>query len=89
MLGLREQIHGNPVGIGLAITDDQDLGWAGDHVDAHLAKDLAFGLCNIGVAGANNLVDRGNGLGAVGQSSHSLGATNCKDTIHASQVGSG
>ena len=39
MLGLRQQIGGDPVGIAGCVGEDQHLGRAGDHVDADLAED--------------------------------------------------
>ena len=86
MLGLREEIHGNPVWICLAVTDHENLRGTGNHVDAHLAKDLALGLGHIGVAWAHDLVHRGNGLRAMGQCTHCLGATNGKDAVHPCEV---
>ncbi len=58
MLGLGEQVGGDPVGIVLGVGDDQHFRRAGDHVDADLSEHLALGLGDIGIAGADDLVDR-------------------------------
>ena len=67
VLGLAEQVGGHPGGSAAAVGQDQDLAGAGDHVDAHLAVDLALGGGHIDVAGAHDLVHRRHALGAVGQ----------------------
>ncbi len=58
MLGLAEQIGGDPFRIVLAIGDHQNFRRAGDAIDADLAEDFALGGCDIGIAGADDLVDR-------------------------------
>ena len=67
MLGLREEIHRDPVGVGALVRDDEDLGRAGDHVDADGAEHAALGRGDIGVAGSADLVDRRNRGRAVGE----------------------
>ena len=67
VLGLGDEIGGDPGGIGRAIGDDEHFGGAGDHVDADLAEDLALGGGDIGIAGADDLVDRLDGGGAIGE----------------------
>ena len=74
MFRLAEQIGGDPVRIIAAIGDDQDFRWTGNGVDADLAEHFAFGGGDIGIAGADNLVDRGNGLGAISQRGNGLRA---------------
>ena len=58
MLGLAEQIGGDdgrPRGL---VGDDEDLGRAGEEVDADDPEQLALGLRDVGVAGADEQVDR-------------------------------
>ena len=58
VLGLREQVHRDPVRIGGAVAQHQDFRRAGDHVDADRAEHAALGGGHVGVAGADDLVDR-------------------------------
>ena len=51
MLGLREQVGGDPIGPAAAIGHHQDLRWAGDRVDSDAAEDLPLGRGHISVAG--------------------------------------
>ena len=83
MFGLGQKVQRDPVGVVLGIGNHQDLGGAGDHVDAHLAEDAALGGGHVGVAGAGDLVDRGNGVGAIGQRRHGLRAADAIDLVHA------
>jgi hypothetical protein len=81
MLGLREEVHGDPVGVGVTVTDDEDFGWAGDHVDTDDAEDPALGSRNVGVAGADDLVHLRHAAGAVGEGSDCLGAADGEHPI--------
>ena len=83
VLGLRKQVHGDPVRIGPAVADHQDLRGAGDHVDADLAEHHALGGGDIDIAGPDDLVDRRHGLGAVGQRGHRLGAADGEHPVDA------
>ena len=67
VLGLREQIHRDPVRIGAAVGDHQDLRRAGDHVDADRAEHAPLGRGDVGVAGADDLVDLRDRRRAVGE----------------------
>ena len=58
MLGLAEQVGGAHLGVGGLVGDDQDLGRAGQQVDADPPEELALGLGDIGVARADEHVDR-------------------------------
>ena len=82
MLGLRQEIGGNPVGIGGAVGQHQHFGRAGDHVDADLAEHDALGRSHIGVARADDLGHRLDGFGAVGQRRDSLCASDPVDFAH-------
>ncbi len=52
VLGLAEQVDRDDERVGLVVGDDQDLGRAGEEVDADLAEQLALGLGHVGVARA-------------------------------------
>ncbi len=54
----REQIGGDPVRIIGAVGDDENFRRPGDGIDADLAEHLALGRGDIGIAGADDLVDR-------------------------------
>ena len=83
VLGLGKQVHGDPVRVGLAVTDNQDLGRPGNHVDADGPKHTALGLGHIGITRADDLVHLRHGRRAIGQRGHGLGTANAKHTIHA------
>ena len=79
VLGLRQQVGGDPVRIVAAVGDHQHLGRAGDHVDADRAEDLALGGRDIGIAGADDLGDRADRLGAIGERGDRLRAADAVD----------
>jgi hypothetical protein len=85
VLGLRKEVHRHPVGVGLTIADDQYLRRAGDHVDADDAEDAALGRGDVGVAGADDLVDLRNGLRAIGQCRDRLRAADGEYAVDAGQ----
>ena len=87
MLGLRQEVGGDPVRIGVAVGEDQHLGRPGDHVDADLAEHQALGRRHIGVAGTDDLVDRRDRRGAVGERRHRLGAADAVDLVDAGERG--
>ena len=89
VLGLGEQIHRQPVRIAVTVADDHDFRRAGDGIDADLAEDPALGRGHIGVTGADNLVHRPDGFGAVGQRGDGLRTADAVELVHASQVGRG
>ena len=88
MFSLRQQINGNPAGIILGIGDYQNFRGAGNRINANRAVDLPLGGGNIGIAGPDNLVDRCNGFGAIGQSGDSLRTANPPDFINTGNTGS-
>src|SRR6266849_4524704 len=81
VLGLRQKVGGDPGRIVAAVGNDQDLGGAGDQVDADLAEDAALGGGDIGVAGSDDLVDRRDRRGSVGERGHRLGAADAVDLV--------
>ena len=86
MLGLRQQIGGDPVGIAGLVGDDQHLGRTGNHVDADLAEHNALGGCHVGIAGSDDLGDRRKGRGAVGQGRDRLGAADTENLVDAGEL---
>ncbi len=89
VLGLAEQIGGDPVGIVEAVGEDQDFRRPGDHVDADGAEDLALGGGHIGVAGTDDLVHGGDGFGPESQGADGLGAADAIDLVDAGDGGGG
>ena len=87
VLGLRQQVGGDPIGVSGLVGEDEHLGRAGDHVDADLAEHQALGRRHIGVAGPDDLGDRRNGLGAVGERGHRLRAADAIDLVDAGELG--
>ena len=79
MFGLGEEIGGDEGGIRAVVGDDDRLGGAVDRIDADIAVDLAFGKGDEATAGAEDLVDGGDGLSAVGQSGDGLRASDFED----------
>ena len=86
VLGLRQQVGGDPVRIGVAVGDDQHLGRAGDHVDADLAEHLALGRRHIGVARPDDLGDRRDRRGAIGERRDRLRAADAIDLVDAGEL---
>jgi hypothetical protein len=84
---LGDEIGGDPGGIGRAIGNDQHFGGARDGIDADLAEDLALGGSDIGIAGADDLVDAADGFGAIGQGGDRLGAADAVDFGDAGNLG--
>ena len=86
VLGLRQQIGGDPAGIAGVVGDHQHFGRAGDHVDADLAEHQPLGGGDIGVAGADDLGHRRDRRGAVGQRRHRLRAADAIDLGDAAEM---
>jgi hypothetical protein len=57
VLGLAEEIGGDQARVGAVVGDHEDLGRAGQQIDADAAEQLALGLGDIGVAGPHKHVD--------------------------------
>ena len=89
VLGLGEEVHGDPVRIGAAVAQDQDLGGAGHHVDADLTEDRPLGGGDIDVAGADDLVHAGDRVGPIGQGGDGLGPADGEDAVHPGDRGGG
>ncbi len=58
MLGLGQQIDGDPAWVVVGVGQHHDLGRAGDRVDTDPAEHLPLGLGDVGVAGADDAVHR-------------------------------
>ena len=86
VLGLGKQIHRNPIRIGAAVGNDDDLGRAGDHVDTDHAEHPALGRRDVGIARSHDLVDRRNRRGAVGKRGDRLRAADRERPRHLGDV---
>ena len=64
MLGLAEQVGGAHFHVGGIVGNDQGFSRSGQQVDADAAEQLALGLRHIGVAGADQHIDRRDRRGA-------------------------
>ena len=82
MLGLAEQIGGDPIRIVAAIGDHQNFRRPGDGIDAHLAEHFALGRCDIGIARAHDLVHRLDAFGAERQRRHGLRPADAENIAH-------
>jgi hypothetical protein len=87
VLGLAEQVERDPVGVVVGVGDHEDFGGACDHVDADLAEHAPLGGGDIGVAGAGDLVHRGDAFGAVGQCRNRLRPADPVDFVDPGQAG--
>ncbi len=86
VLGLRQQVGGEPFRIVVLVGDDEHLRRAGDGVDADDAIDLPLGGGDVGIAGADDLGNSCDCFGAVGERSHGLRAADAIDLRDASHV---
>ena len=86
VLGLRQQIGGDPGRIVVPVGDDEDFRRPGDHVDPDPAEDPPLGRRDIGVARADDLVDRRDRRGAVGQRRDRLRPADPVDLVDAGQA---
>ena len=66
VLGLRQHVRGDPLGIAFR-GDDDDFGGAGDEVDAGVARDQLFRGGDIDVSGTDDAVDARDRFRSVGQ----------------------
>ena len=73
-------------GLAGLVGEDQHLGRAGDHVDADLAEHQPLGRRDIGVAGPDDLGDRRDRRGAVGERRHRLRAADAIDLVDAGEL---
>ena len=71
------------------VGDDQRLGRAGEQIDADAAEQLPLGLGHVGVAGADEHVDRRDGLGAERHGGDRLHAAEHVDLVGAAEMHGG
>ena len=83
VLGLGQQVGGDPRRVVCRVRHHQDLGRARDQVDADGAEHAALGGGDISVAGTDDLVDRGDGGGPVGQRGDRLRPADAPDLVDA------
>ena len=86
VLGLAEQVGRADFAVHAVVGDDQRLGRAGEQVDADAAEQLALGLRHIGVARADDHVDRRDRLGAERHRGDRLHAAQHVDFVGAAEV---
>jgi hypothetical protein len=83
VLGLTQQVGCAHLGVRGVVGDDQNLGRAGEEVDADPAIELPLGLGDIGVAGPDQHVHRLEGRGAERHRRDCLNAAENMDFIGA------
>ena len=69
--------------LGGGIGEHADLGWTGDHIDSHIARDELLSRGHVGVTGTSDDIDLFDALGAVGERGDGLGASHGIDLVHA------
>ena len=89
VLGLRHEVDRDERGHRGLVGEHEDLGGAGEHVDAHVAHDELLGGGHVRVAGADDLVDARDGLGAVRERGDRLRAADLVDLVDAGLGGGG
>ncbi len=89
MLGLAEQIGGDPFGIIVGIGDDQNFAGAGNHVDPDHAVELALGLGDPGVTRPGDDIDLGDPLGAIGERGDRLRPADAPDFVDSGNMRGG
>ena len=89
VLGLAEQVGGAHLAVDAVVGDDQRLGRTGQQVDADPAEQLALGLRHVGVAGADDHVDRADRLGAQRHGGDRLHAAEHVDLVGAAEMHGG
>ncbi len=83
VLGLRQEVQGDQLRIGVCIGDHDAFAGACGHVDRHVRGDRPLGFGHPGVARADDAIHGGHGLCAVGQRRDRLRATHAQDPIDA------
>ena len=81
MFRLGEQVRRHVARVALRVGHTEDFGGTGDHVDGHDTEHLLLGLRDERVAGADDLVDLRDGLGAVRECRDGLGAADFEDAV--------
>ena len=81
VFGLRKQVGGDIARVRAGIGEHDDLGWPRDHVDADDAEHPPLGGGDIGVARADDLRDRPDRRGAIGERGDRLSAADAVDFV--------
>ena len=89
MLGLAEQVGGDPCGVAGAVCQHENFRRACNHINADLAEHLPLCRGHVDIAGADDLIHGGDALGAVGKGCHGLCAARFKNQINARNDGGG
>ena len=79
MLGLGEEIRGDPLGVGRIIRDNEDLARARQKIDGDVPEDLALCFDHIRVSRSKDFLDRPDGFRSEGQGGDRLGPANPMD----------
>ncbi len=88
MLRLGQHIRRRIAGRGRLVGDEQRLCGTGQLVDGHVAVYLSLGQHHKDIAGTQDLVHPGDGLGAIGQGADGLGAPDAVNLVNLGHVGS-
>lgn len=89
VLGLGQHVGGEMAHVRLAVGDDQHFARPGDHVDVDDAEELLLRRRYVDVAGADDLVDLRDRLGAVGERGHGLRPPDGVDRVDTAKLGGG
>ena len=89
VFGLRQKIGRDHFGVAGAVGQYVDLGRTGQLVDPDRAENLPLRLVHKGIAGADDLVHRGHGFGAIGQRRNGLRPADPKNPVGTRQMTSG
>ncbi len=89
VLGLREEIGGDDLGVGAFVGHDEDLARARDRVDVDEAEDEALRAGDEDVARPDDLLDPSDRFGAVGERGDRLRASGVDDLRDAGDLGGG
>ncbi len=77
MLGLRQHVRGQMLGIGV-LSDDHNFGGAGDEIDAYFSGQRLLGRGDVDVSRSDDAIDLGDGGGAERQRRDGLRATDAE-----------
>ncbi len=86
MLSLRKEVRRHKARVGARVSEDDNLRGPGDHVDADDAEHPPLRRRDVGIAGPDNLVDRGDGLRPVGECGDRLRAADPIDLVDANDA---
>ena len=89
VLGLGEHLGGDEPRIGPVVGQHEHLGGAGRAVDDHVARDLGFGFGDPAVAGPDDGVHPGHGLGAERERGDRAGAAQGEEPVRAGHPAGG